>query len=166
MLVSFLVIVNTILIAFACNMLLNVRSEVKNLENVLATKADLQQSVIQTAGAKMLSFQEEKCTRCHTERRFAGMHGTKSELLQVVKKLEAHPPDARIGEKDLQTIHTSLTLLKCGQCHSSNMIKQLALKTEEEQLSIIKRMQEKPESEIAPDEVNDILKSFYLLLGF
>lgn len=165
LLVSFLVIVNTILIAFACNMLLNVRSEVQNLEYVLATKTDLQQSVIQNAGAKTPFFQEEKCTRCHTERRFAGMHGTKSELLQVVNKLKEHPPDARIGEKDLQTIHASLTLFKCGQCHSSDLIKQLALKTKDEQLALIKGMQRKPGAEIVQDEVNGILKSFHLLLG-
>ena len=165
MLVSFLIIINTILIVFACNMLLNIRSELQNLKNVLATKADLQQSIIQTAGAELF-FQEEKCTRCHTERRFAGMHGTKSELLQVANKLKEHPPDAKINEKDLRTIHASLILLKCGQCHSSDMIKRIALKTEEEQLAIIKGMQERPGAEIAPDEVNGILKSFHLLLGF
>ena len=93
------------------------------------------------------------------------MHGTEDELLRVVRRMQQQP-DSRITEQEVGTIHASLLMLKCAQCHSGEMMKRLSLKTEEERSAIIKRMQKKPGSEIAPEEVSDIQRSFRMLIGF
>ena len=161
-LTTFLLVVNTILIVFIANMFLNLRAEVRGLKDVLVTKSDLQ--AVRTAEAKFL-FAEEKCTRCHTERRFSDVHGTKDELLQIVRHMQEHP-DARITEQETDKIHASLMLLKCTQCHSGEMMKKLSLMSAEQRLGVIREMAKKPGTSIATEEAEAILKSYELLLGF
>ncbi len=159
---TFVVLATAVLVVFACSILMDLRSDVAGLKDVLATKNDL--VAVQTAGLD-LSFQQRKCTTCHTERRFAGEHGTKDELVRVIKAME-QKPDMHLTHQDIQKIHSSLTLLKCATCHSSDQIKKLALMTDAEQTATIRKMQRKPGSNISPDEVQEIKDSFHLLLGF
>ena len=159
---TFVVLATGMLVIFACSVLMGLKADVAALKDVLATKQDLVN--IKTAGMD-LSFEQRKCTTCHTERRFAGEHDTKSELAQVIRHMEQQP-DVRLTHQDVQKIHSSLTLLKCRTCHSSDEIKKLALMTDAEQRATIRAMQRKPGSKISPDEVQDIKNSFQLLVGF
>ena len=151
-----------ILVLFACSVLMGLRADVAALKDVLASKDDL--VAVKTAGLD-LSFQQRKCTTCHTERRFAGEHETKDELVKIIKHME-EMPDMRLTDRDVEKIHSSLTLLKCATCHSSEEIKKLALMTDAEQTGTIREMQRKPGSNISPDEVQQIKDSFQLLVGF
>jgi hypothetical protein len=159
---TFATLAIAVLVVFGCSVLMQLRAEVRGLNHVLATKDDL--VAIRTAGVN-LSFEQEKCTRCHTERRFAGEHGTESEITQVIHRMEMHP-DVGLTHKDVERIHASLTLLKCATCHSSEQMKKLALLNEGEQVAKIRQMQRKPGSGISPDEVKDIQRSFHILVGF
>ena len=161
-LTTFVAMATAVLVVFACSVLMSLRAEVKGLKDVLATKSDL--VAVKTAGLN-LSVEQGACTKCHTERRFAGEHGSKNEITQVIKRMEAQP-DVRLTHKDMQRIHASLTLMKCATCHSSDEIKRLALMTGSEQTATIRSMQRKPTSGISPDEIEDIRDSFQLLMGF
>ncbi len=159
---TFATLAIAVLVVFGCSVLMQLRAEVRALNRVLATKDDL--VAIRTSGVN-LSFEQEKCTKCHTERRFAGEHGTKSEIMQVIKRMEMHP-DVGLTHQDMEKIHASLTLLKCASCHSTDQIKKLALLGESEQVAKIREMQRKPGSELSPDEVKEIQRSFHILVGF
>ena len=158
----FLVVVIAVLVIFACSALMGLRAEVAALKDVLATKSDL--VAIRTAGMD-LSFEQRKCTTCHTERRFAGEHDTENGIIKVIKGLQKHP-DVGLTRQDMDKVHASVKLLRCANCHSSDEIGKLALLSEPEQSEVIRRMQKMPGSGISPDEVDDIKRSFQLLVGF
>ncbi|OFX14805.1 MAG: hypothetical protein A2Z18_03575 [Armatimonadetes bacterium RBG_16_58_9] len=159
---TFATMVIVVLVVFGCSLLMQLRAEVRSLKDTLATKSDV--VAVSTAGMD-LSFEQQKCVRCHTERRFAGEHGTKNELTQVIERMGRHP-DVRLTHQDVQKVHASLTLMKCATCHSSDEIKKLALLNEGEQVAKIRQMQRKSGSKISPDEVRDIQESFHILVGF
>ena len=161
-LTTFLVICNTIIIVFVANMVVNMKTEIGALKADLATRADL--ATMQTRGAQP-SFHQETCTRCHTERRFAGQHTTGDELMRIVRRMQSQP-DARISSAETEKIHASLMLLKCTQCHSGDTLQKLSLMNSEQRLSLIEKMAKKPQSAIPIGEARDILDSFELLLGF
>ena len=162
MLVIFLLFVNTIVVVALCSLTYQFMVEVRELGSVLATKTDLQAA--RTTDNALL-FQEEKCTRCHTERRFAGMHGTEDGLLGVIKRMQKLS-DSRIQESDVSRIHASLALLKCTRCHTTDKLEQLGLLGNEMQLSTLRRMQQKPQSQISPDELANIRQAFHIIQGF
>lgn len=164
MLIVFLLLLNTTLVVFVANMTLHLKQQVDDLDEILTTKQDLQ--VLHSNGnGKQMMFAEDKCTRCHTERRFATVHGTEDELLQVVRRMQ-RMPDAKISDGDIDKIHSSLVLLKCTRCHSAERVNQMNLMTESQQLGTIRRMQMKDGSEISPDEIERIRRAFHTLQGF
>ena len=157
-----LLVVNTILIVFVAKLVMDFRAEVGGLKEVLAARADLQ---AEQDGKMRLSFYQEPCTRCHTEERFAGLHGTQDELTQIVNRMRAQPY-ARISEAEADKIHASLMLFKCQQCHSGEMMDKLSQMSSEERLSVIEKMAKRPGSQIPAEEAKDILRSWEFLLGF
>lgn len=161
---TFVIIATAIVLVFACSIMMSLRAEVKALKDQLATKEDL--VAVKTAGMN-LSFTQEKCTRCHTERRFAGDHanGTKKGIAQMIHNMEAQP-DVKLSHADVRKIHASLNLMKCASCHSAEEVKKLALMTDAEQTAVIRTMQRTPGSKISPDEIDDIKASFQVLMGF
>lgn len=159
---TFATTVIAMLVVFQVSLVMHLKDEVASLKEVLATKEDV--VAVRTAGVD-LSFEQQKCIRCHTERRFAGEHTTKNELMQVIQQMDRHP-DVSLSHNDVQKVHASLTLLKCASCHPSDQIKKLALLNEDQQFAKIREMQSKPGSRISPDEVKDIQESFHILVGF
>lgn len=158
----FLLVVNAILIAFVANLLINLKAEVGELKEVLTTQADLQ--AVQTGKADPFSPQEI-CMRCHTERRFTDTHGTKDELVRIIRRMQAQP-DTRIGDQEMDRVHDAITLLKCTQCHSSDTMKELSLMDSVQRLSVIKGMTKKAGSQIPVEEAKDILKAYESMSGF
>jgi hypothetical protein len=136
---GFLLMVNTVLMVLACNMLVGIRNEMKGLNDV-ATTSDVLAAAIPADHFEM-PFRQ-KCTRCHTERRFAGMDGSPDEMLSIVRRMQGHP-NADIGDDDVTKIQASLTILKCTVCHTSDRLRKLSLMNDEEQLSTIRSMHEK-----------------------
>lgn len=156
-----LTVINTILILLMAGLLRDTRYDVRNLQQVLATKQDL----VNLAAPKLTLFHEEKCTTCHTERRFAGEHNTPRAIEMAVAHMAALP-DARFSQEDMAKIHASLDLLRCAQCHGADQLRQLAIKSPAERMKIIREMIGKPGSRITPDESARILRAFERLVGF
>ena len=67
--VGFVGVLNVLLVIILCSVVMEMRSDVDGLKDVLATKQDL----MNVAAPKLTMFHEQKCTTCHTERRFAGI---------------------------------------------------------------------------------------------
>ena len=153
-----LLIVNTILTVFVCNMVFGLQKQVEGLGQVV-TRADL---INMTSPAMEMPFQE-KCTRCHTERRFTEL--PVDEVHQAVLRMQQHP-DADIDDTDIAKIQASLTLLKCSVCHSTDTIRNMAILSDEERITLIRDMQVK-HGKIAIDqtEAEKILESYKVLFG-
>ncbi len=159
--VGFLTILNALLILLLCGLVRDTRQELNELRTVLATKQDL----VNVAAPKLAFFHEEKCTSCHTERRFAGEHNVRGQIEQAVAHMRALP-DAGFTDQDMAKIHSSLELLRCTQCHGADKLRTLAIKSPAERMRIIREMVGKPGSGITPDEVSQISRAYQQLLGF
>jgi hypothetical protein len=155
----FFVFCNTILLVFLCNMVLSLRSDLAALKGGLATKQDL--AAIKVGEAQPLL--NEKCTRCHSERKFAGLHGT--ELQAALTKMEMLK-DARLSAQEVDMVHASLVMERCLTCHSKDVIKTLAIKSQSEREEIIARMRQKEGSGLQEVDVQTIEKSFAQIYGF
>jgi hypothetical protein len=66
--INSLLVVNTVLVVFVCNMVFSLNRKVEAL-GAVATKSDL----IAMAAPSIELASEGQCTRCHTAKRFAGM---------------------------------------------------------------------------------------------
>lgn len=159
--VGFLTILNALLILLLCGLVRDTRHEVNELRTVLATKQDL----VNVAAPKLAFYHEEKCTSCHTERRFAGEHNVRGQIEQAVAHMRALP-DSGFTDQDMAKIHSSLELLRCTQCHGADKLRTLAIKSPAERMRVIREMIGRPGSSITPDEVTQISRAYQQLLGF
>jgi hypothetical protein len=159
--VGLLTVLNVLLTALLCGLVRDTRQDVEALRGVLATKQDL----VNVAAPRLTLFHEEKCTTCHTERRFAGPHNVRGQIEQAVAHMSTMP-DARVTKKELDRIHASLELLRCSQCHEADKLRALAIRAPAERMRTVRAMIAKPGSNITPDEVAAISKAFEQMLGF
>ena len=159
--VGFLTILNAVMIVLLAGLVRDTRHDVNALRGVLANKQDL----VNIAAPKLTLFHEEKCTGCHTERRFASPHNGQGQIERVVAKM-SKLSDARIGKKEMDKIHASLELLRCSQCHGADQLRQLAIKSPAERMRIVREMIAKPGSRLTPDEVTRVLRAYEQMVGF
>jgi hypothetical protein len=159
--VGFLTILNAVLIVLLAGLVRDTRHDVNALREVLASKQDL----VNIAAPKLTLLHEEKCTGCHTERRFAGPHTSGGQIEQIVAQM-SKLPGAHINKRDMDKIHASLELLRCSQCHGVDQLRQLAIKSPTERMRIVREMVAKPGSRLSPDEVTRVLRAYELMIGF
>ena len=151
----------SVMLILLCAMVLNLRGEIQTLRRESVTREDL----VQTRVPELRVFAEEKCTTCHTERKFLGEHMSPSQLESHVAQMAAMP-DVKLSDEEVAKVHASLNVMKCMQCHDSIVLKELALKSQEERLGVINRMIEKQGSRISSEEMDGIDRSFEMILGF
>jgi hypothetical protein len=159
--IGFVGVLNVLLVIILCGVVMETRQDVRGLQEVLVTKQDL----VNVAAPRLTLFAEEKCTSCHSERRFLGPHNARGEIEQAIAHMSALP-DTKFTDEDLAKIHSSLALLRCTQCHGADKLRLLAIKSPEDRMQIIRDMIAKPGSKIGPDEAEEISGSFDQLLGF
>jgi hypothetical protein len=159
--IGFVVVLNALLIVILCGVVMDTRGEVRALRNVLATKQDL----VNVAAPRLAFFAEKRCTTCHSERRFLGPHNVRGEIEAALAHMRALP-DTQFTDEELAEIHGSLAALRCTQCHGADKLRMLAIKSPAERMQIIQEMIAKPGSNIGPDQVEEISRSFEHLLGF
>ncbi len=158
---ALVVAVNLVLTLFLISELLVVRNEVRALPDRLVTKDDV-------AALRPLRIQQildQRCGRCHTDRRFAAALGWERQpILDTIARMSTHP-GANIPAEEFQVIQASLTMLQCTRCHTEAVLSRLVLQTPTQQVATIRRMQRMPESGIRPDQVPQIVEAFRILSG-
>ena len=97
--VGFLTVLNAILTLLLCGLVRDTRQDVNALLEVLATKQDL----VNVRVPKLTFFHEEKCTTCHTERKFSGEHNIRGQIERAVAHMGALP-DAPFEYQALERI--------------------------------------------------------------
>jgi hypothetical protein len=149
--ISGLLVVNTVLVVFVCNMVFALNQRVQTL-GAVATKSDL----IALAAPSIELASEGQCTRCHTERRFAGMpldEEHRSALL--VRHVRSH----NVPEGELENIQASLTIFDYGQYLTKDMLQKMVLMTDSERMEVLLGI-----PEMTLDKAQQVLKSYKMLL--
>ena len=159
--VGLLTVLNVLLTALLCGLVRDTRQDVNAFREILATKQDL----VNVAAPKLTFFHEDKCTTCHTERKFAGPHNLRGQIEQAVAHM-SKLPDAPFTEQEMAKIHASLELLRCSQCHGADTLRTLAIKSPADRMRIVGEMIAKPRSNISPDETTRILRAYDQMVGF
>lgn len=159
--VGFLVVLNALLTLLLSGLVRDTRHDVLALRDVLVTKQDL----VNVAAPRLSLAHEDKCTSCHTERRFAGPHNVRGRIEEALARMKALP-DARLTEQDMARVHASLEVLRCTQCHGADRLRLLAIKSPAERVRLTREMIAKPGSAITPDEASRILRAYEQMLGF
>lgn len=161
-LIGFTAVLNAVLIVFLSGLVKNLQEDIARLEEVLVTKEDL----VAVSVPELTLFTEQKCTSCHTERRFAGEHNNRRAGIDAALQKMHDLPDAGLSDADMARIHASLDLMRCASCHEADKLRALALKTPQQRMDVIREMIGRPESNISPDKAADILRAYSQLVGF
>lgn len=158
----FLAIVTAIVVVFQAQLTMRLSTELA----VLKTQITAMKPAAKTGGeVHPFAVLEQQCTSCHSERRFMGIHGTGSELENVMRHME-NMPGAHLSPTDKDKIHNSLRLLQCTRCHDEGIFQSLAALNPREQRATIERMTTKMGSPASEEEINAIQRGFQSIQGF
>jgi hypothetical protein len=148
---SGLLVVNTVLVVFVCNMVFALNRKVETL-GAVATKSDL----IALAAPSIELASQGQCTRCHTERRFAGIP-LDEEHRSVL--LQQHGRSHNVPESEMEKIQASLTVFDYGQYLTRDMLQKMVLMTDGERIEVLLGI-----PEMTLDKAQQVLKSYKMLL--
>jgi hypothetical protein len=146
-----LLVVNTVLMVFVCNMVFALNQKVQS-QGAVATKSDL---IAMVAPSIELASQGQ-CTRCHTERRFAGMP-LDAEHRSVL--LQQHVRSYHVPESEIEKIQASLTVFDYAQYLTKDMLQRMVLMTDGERMEVLLGI-----PEMTLDKAHQVLKSYKMLL--
>ncbi|OHB67695.1 MAG: hypothetical protein A2Y76_02150 [Planctomycetes bacterium RBG_13_60_9] len=149
--ISGLLVVNTVLVVFVCNMVFALNQKVETL-GAVATKSDL----IALASPSIELASEGQCTRCHTERRFAGMP-LDEEHRSVL--LQQHVRSHNVPESEIEKIQASLTVFDYSSYLTKDMLQKMVLMTDDERMEVLLGI-----PEMTLDRARQVLKSYKMLL--
>lgn len=159
----FVALLNAIILLTLAGVVSGLRQEVGAIRQDVLTLEDLTRYVAPVKSPA--DFLDEKCTSCHADRRFLAVHGSATEVSQVLQKMESLP-DAHISVGDRDKIHNALLLMKCQTCHSEEIFNRMAaLNQKERQLSVL-RMWEHSGTNMSRQELLEILKAYDQIQGF
>lgn len=158
----FLAILTAIVVVFQAQLTLKLNTEIAALKAQVTAPKPPEHAL---TTARPFAALEQNCTSCHSERRFMGIHGSGSELQNIVRHMEGMP-GAHLSPADVEKIHGSLKMLQCVRCHDEGMLGKLAGMTPGQQHDVIERMAAKPGSQIAQEEIDNIQRGFQSIQGF
>ncbi len=149
--ISGLLVVNTVLVVFVCNMVFALNQRVETL-GAVATKSDL----IAMAAPSIELASQGQCTRCHSERRFAGMPLDAEHRLAL---LQQHVRSHSVPESEIEKIQASLTIFDYGQYLTKETLQRMVLMTDGERMEVLLGI-----PEMTLDRAQQVLKSYKMLL--
>jgi len=158
----FLAIITAIIVVFQAQILLELRSEVAALKETVT----LQNETL-TAGQAIEPFAalDENCTKCHTERRFTGFHGSENDIGAMISHMEVNE-DVNLSQQDVDRIHKSIQFLKCVSCHDEGPLKKMASMSSAKRFQIIDQMRNKPGAAISDEDARAIERAIQDIQGF
>lgn len=158
---GFLLFANTLLLLVLANFAVNNGRDIRDLQSVLATKEE----VLNLTHARQTNVLENSCTGCHAENKFSSVHGSESDMLAMIERMQKQA-GSHIDPNDVTVIHASLELLQCNSCHDEQTVRKLALKSSEEQTAVVREMLKKANAPAGDEEVRRIERSYQQLYGF
>jgi len=146
-----LLVVNTILVVFVCNMVFALNQKVQAL-GAVATKSDL----IAVTAPSIALASGGQCTRCHTARRFAGMPLDEEHRSALLRQ---HARTGNVPESEIEKIRASLTIFDYGQYLTREMLQRMVPMTDGERMEVLLGI-----PEMTLDQAQQVLKSYKMLL--
>ncbi len=155
------ILVNLLLTVLILDRVEGTRDQLAGLAGELASKQD----VAMLRPIRVEEILEQRCERCHTDRRFAALAGkSEREILETIGRMMSHP-GADIPANEIRQIESALLLFRCTSCHSEAVLSRLALMPPEERVRFLRTKVAMPGSGFRTDQVGALIEAFDVLVG-
>jgi hypothetical protein len=155
------VLVNLVLSIFLLDQMGRTRQQVADLTSELASKRD----VAMLRPIRIDELLDERCERCHTNRRFAKLAKmTRPQVLDTIQRMRSHP-GANIPADEVREIEAALLVFRCTTCHGEAVLSQLVLMPPDERVRFLRTKVAMPSSGFRPDQVGELIEAFDVLVG-
>jgi hypothetical protein len=150
------VLANLILSIFLLDQMRRTREQVADLSSELASKQD----VAMLNPIRVSEILNERCVRCHTDRRFAKLTGmTRPEILETIQRMQGHP-GSDIPADEVREIEAALLVFRCTACHGEGVLSQIVLMPPDERVRFLRTKVRMPDSGFRPDQVGELMQAF------
>jgi hypothetical protein len=155
------VLVNLVLSIFLLDQMGRTRQQVADLTSELASKRD----VAMLRPIRIEELLDERCERCHTNRRFAKLaEMTRPQVLDTIQRMRSHP-GANIPADEVREIEAALLVFRCTTCHGEAVLSQLVLMPPDERVRFLRTKVAMPSSGFRLDQVGELIEAFDVLVG-
>ena len=155
------VLLNLVLSIFLLDQLVRTRQEIERLGGELPSKQD----IAMLRPVRVNEILEQRCERCHTDRRFAKLAKmTHPEVLATIQRMRSHP-GANIPGDEVREIDAALLLFRCTTCHDEGVLSQTLLMPREKRLHFLRGKVARPNTSFRPDQVGELMQAFDTLAG-
>jgi hypothetical protein len=154
------VLANVILTVFLLDQVGRTRQQIAALESRLASKQD----VAMLRPIRIDEILDERCERCHTDRRFSKLNDlTPPQVLETIQRMQSHP-GANIPPNEVRKIQAALLVFRCTSCHGEAVLSRLALMPPDERVPFLRRKVADPSTGFRPDQVGELIEAFETLV--
>ena len=155
------VLVNLVLSIFLLDQMGRTREQIVSLSEHLASRQD----VAMLRPIRVEEILNERCERCHTNRRFAKLAGmTQPEVLATISRMRSHP-GADIPSDEIHEIKAALLVFRCTACHGEAVLSKLVLMPPDERVRFLRTKVATPSSGFRPDQLGELIEAFDVLIG-
>jgi hypothetical protein len=151
------VVVNLILTILAVDQITSARGEIEDLKQELASKQD----IAMLRPIRVTEVLEERCQRCHTDRRFAATWDMDpTEILTTIQRMRSHPGGEAIPVEEVPRIEAALIMLRCTSCHGEEVLSRALLMPVDERERFLRTKVAMPRSGFRPDQAGEVIRAF------
>ena len=155
------VLVNLILSVFLLDQVRRTREQVAELSDELASKQD----VAMLQPIRIDEILEQRCVRCHTDRRFAKLTDmTRPQILETIQRMREHP-GSNIPADEVREIEAALLVFRCTACHGEGVLSEILLMPPDERVHFLRTKVLMPDSGFRTDQVGELMEAFDTLAG-
>lgn len=155
------VLANLMLSIFLLDQVRRTREQVADLSSELASKQD----VAMLNPIRVSEILDTRCSRCHTDRRFANLTGmTRPEILETIERMQGHP-GSNIPADEVREIEAALLVFRCTACHGEGVLSQILLMPPDDRLRFLRTKVRMPDSGFRPDQAVELMQAFDSLSG-
>jgi hypothetical protein len=150
------VLANLILSIFLLDQVRRTRQQVADLSSELASKQD----VAMLHPIRVNEILERRCTRCHTDQRFARLTGmARPQILETIQRMREHP-GANIPASDVREIEAALLIFRCTACHGEGVLSQIVLMPPDDRVRFLRTKVRMPDAGFRTDQVGELMRAF------
>ena len=131
----------------------------------LASQLASKQDVAMLQPIRINEILEQRCVRCHTDRRFAKLNGmTRPEILETIQRMSEHP-GSNIPADAVREIEAALLVFRCTACHGEGVLSEILLMPPDERVRFLRTKVQMPDSGFRMDQIGELMEAFDTLAG-
>ena len=153
------VLINLVLSIFLLDQVGRDRDQIRDLEDRVASKQD----VAMLRPIRISELLEERCERCHTDRRFTALGKmSQPEVFRTIQRMQTHP-GSNIPPEEVREIQAALLVFRCTTCHNEAVLSKLVLMAPKERIRFLRKKVSMPGSGFRTDQVGQLIDAFEVL---